>query len=203
MSQGSLCPTPQAHQVCCETNPHLHCEGAIQPMEVHLWLTGWGLRGWGAGHKLQLWRAWDGSLCSSWTLSLFCLQTVELNRHVHLKLLSVSAVSFLNHLEKKTRLKINLKYSIQSSIKCLRIFLTEAYFNTVFSLDFPAYLTLKVFGTGLTQCVLVGLVVGGFLFYRSTNSPIKPPAIKNPKPKIRTEKKASQCKKGCFQYMQG
>lgn len=54
--------------------------------------------GVGAGHKL--WRAWDGSLCSSWTLSLHCLQTVKLKRHVHLKLLSVSVVSFLNHLEK-------------------------------------------------------------------------------------------------------
>lgn len=96
MSQGSLCPAPQ---VCCETNPQLHCDGAMQPMQVHLWLTRWGLCGWGAGHESQSWGAWDGSLCSSWTLSLHCLQTVKLNRH--LQLLSVSVVSFLNHVEKK------------------------------------------------------------------------------------------------------
>lgn len=55
---------------------------------------------------------------------------------------------------KKTTLKINLKYTIQSSIERLRTFLTEAYFNTVFSSDFPAYLTLKVFATSLTQSVI-------------------------------------------------
>lgn len=39
---------------------------------------------------------------------------------------------------------------------------------------------LKVFATSLTQCVAVGLVVSGSLFYRSANSPIKPNHNKRP-----------------------
>lgn len=140
-------------------------------------------------HKFPaLLRAWDGSLGSSWTLSLHCLQTVKLTRHVHLRLLSVSPVSFLNQLEKKTTLKINLKCSIQSSVEYLRTFLTEAYFNTIFALDFPAYLMLKEFATGLA----VWLFGCWLFFYRNSNSPRKTPAIKTTKPsnkdKIRTEK---------------
>lgn len=60
---------------------------------------------------------------------------------------------------RKPTLKINLKYSIQSSVECLRTFLPEAYFNIIFSLDFPAYLALKVFATRLSVQLLVWLSV--------------------------------------------
>lgn len=89
---------------------------------------------------------------------------------------------------KKNTLKINLKCSIQSSVEYLRTFLTEAYFSTIFALDFPAYLMLKEFAKGLA----VRLFGCWLFFYRNSNSPRKTPAIKTTKPsnkdKIRTEK---------------
>lgn len=50
----------------------------------------------------------------------------------------------------------------KSSVEYLRTFLTEAYFNTIFTLDIPLYLTLKAFATRL-EWFLVCLSVVVFL----------------------------------------
>lgn len=156
---GNFSPTPQAHQVWRMPNHQLHCEGAVHSMRVYLCLGDAGYQGGSPtavvllvsySYKFLMLRAWDGSLCSSWTLSLYCLQTVKLTRHVHLRLLSISAVSFLNQLEKNT-LKIILKCSVRSSVEYLRTFLTEAYFNTIFTSDFPTYLMPTEFTAGLSH----------------------------------------------------
>lgn len=68
----------------------------------------------------------------------------------------------LNQLEKNT-LNINLKCSIQSPVEYFRTFLTEAYFNTIFTRDFPAYVMFKEFATGLALCLLFWLLMFVFL----------------------------------------
>lgn len=92
---------------------------------------------------------------------------------------------------KKPTLKINLKYSVQSSVEHLRTFLTEAHFNTTFSLDFPVYLTLKVCKVSLSFWLLVCLSVF-FFFYRSANNPINPQQKQKLKQTTTTTTKPSQ-----------
>lgn len=119
MFWGSVNPTPQAHQVWCTPNHQLHCEGAIQSMGTvsrRCWLARWEPYSCGAVSKLQLQvpnivEGLRGLLVQLMNFVTPLFANCQVNGHVHLRLLSVSAVSFLNQLEKNT-LKINLKCSI-------------------------------------------------------------------------------------------